>query len=105
MQDYIIKRNGKIINTANCIITNNYSWINGRQSLFIEAHSDKIEGIITLHDRLKISGVEIRLRTLGQKLGINKVHPYKFRRMAATKAIDKGMSIYLASFIWFKLCF
>lgn len=72
---------------------------NGRQSLFIEAHSDKIEGIITLHDRLKISVVEIRLRTLGQKLGINKVHPYKFRRMAATKAIDKGMSIYLASFI------
>lgn len=45
------------------------------------------------YDRLKISGVEIRLRTLGRKLGINKVHPHKFRRTVATKAIDKGMPI------------
>lgn len=45
------------------------------------------------HDRLNISGVEIRLRQLGRKLGINKVHPHKFRRTVATKAIDKGMSI------------
>ena len=45
------------------------------------------------HDRLQISGVEIRLRTLGRKLGINKVHPHKFRRTLATMAIDKGMPI------------
>lgn len=45
------------------------------------------------HDRLKISGVEIRLRQLGRKLGISKVHPHKFRRTVATKAIDKGMPI------------
>ena len=45
------------------------------------------------YDRLKISGVEIRLRCLGRKLGINKVHPHKFRRTVATKAIDKGMPI------------
>lgn len=45
------------------------------------------------HDRLNISGVEIRLRQLGKKLGINKVHPHKFRRTVATKAIDKGMPI------------
>lgn len=44
-------------------------------------------------DRLKISGVEIRLRQLGQKLGIKKVHPHKFRRTMATRAIDKGMPI------------
>lgn len=43
--------------------------------------------------RLGIAGVEIRLRKLGQKLGINKVHPHKFRRTLATKAIDKGMPI------------
>jgi site-specific recombinase XerD len=43
--------------------------------------------------RLQISGVEIRLRELGRKLGINKVHPHKFRRTLATKAIDKGMPI------------
>ena len=45
------------------------------------------------HDRLKISGVEIRLRQLGRRLGISKVHPHKFRRTVATKAIDKGMPI------------
>lgn len=45
------------------------------------------------HNRLNISGVEIRLRQLGRKLGISKVHPHKFRRTVATKAIDKGMPI------------
>lgn len=45
------------------------------------------------YNRLKISGVEIRLRELGRKLNINKVHPHKFRRTLATKAIDKGMPI------------
>lgn len=43
--------------------------------------------------RLQISGVEIRLRQLGRELGIPKVHPHKFRRTLATKAIDKGMPI------------
>ena len=45
------------------------------------------------YNRLKISGVEIRLRELGQKLDITKVHPHKFRRTLATRAIDKGMPI------------
>ncbi|WP_405381345.1 site-specific tyrosine recombinase/integron integrase [Phascolarctobacterium sp.] len=45
------------------------------------------------YNRLEISGVEIRLRKLGRELGINKVHPHKFRRTLATKAIDKGMPI------------
>ena len=45
------------------------------------------------YDRLMISGVEIRLRELGRRLGIPKVHPHKFRRTLATMAIDKGMPI------------
>ena len=45
------------------------------------------------YNRLLISGVEIRLRALGQKLDLNKVHPHKFRRTLATMAIDKGMPI------------
>ena len=45
------------------------------------------------HKRLQISGVEIMLRQLGRKLNITKVHPHKFRRTLATKAIDKGMPI------------
>lgn len=49
--------------------------------------------LIEPYNRLKISGVEIRMRTLGKKLNINKVHPHKFRRTLATRAIDKGMPI------------
>ena len=45
------------------------------------------------YKRLQISGVEIRLRQLGRRLNILKVHPHKFRRTLATRAIDKGMPI------------
>ena len=45
------------------------------------------------HNRLEIAGIEIMLRKLGRSLEINKVHPHKFRRTLATKAIDKGMPI------------
>lgn len=45
------------------------------------------------HERLKIGGIEARLREFGKKLGLNKVHPHKFRRTLATVAIDKGMPI------------
>jgi len=44
-------------------------------------------------DRLKISGVEIRMRELGRKINLEKIHPHKFRRTMATRAIDKGMPI------------
>ena len=45
------------------------------------------------YNRLQIGGVEVRLRELGRRLDINKVHPHKFRRTLATVAIDKGMPI------------
>ena len=45
------------------------------------------------HERLTIGGIEVRIRKLGEKLGMNKVHPHKFRRTLATVAIDKGMPI------------
>ena len=45
------------------------------------------------HERLGISGIETRLRELGRKCKIPKVHPHKFRRTLATNAIDKGMPI------------
>lgn len=45
------------------------------------------------YDRLKIGGIEARLRAFGRQLGLPKVHPHKFRRTLATMAIDKGMPI------------
>ena len=47
----------------------------------------------TPFQRLQIGGVEVRLRELGKRLLIPKVHPHKFRRTLATSAIDKGMPI------------
>ena len=45
------------------------------------------------HMRMKIGGIESRLREMGKALKIEKVHPHKFRRTLATMAIDKGMPI------------
>ena len=49
--------------------------------------------LLSPYNRLEISGVEIRLKKIGSDLDINRVHPHKFRRTLATKAIDKGMPI------------
>ena len=64
---------------------------------YLESRDDGNEALFVSlqkpHDRLLISGVEIRLRELGKKLSIPKLHPHKFRRTLATTAIDKGMPI------------
>lgn len=44
-------------------------------------------------ERMSIGGIETRLREFGKRLGLEKVHPHKFRRTMATMAIDKGMPI------------
>ena len=60
---------------------------------YLDSRTDKnpalFVSLIQPFKRLEISGVEIRLRNLGRKLGITKVHPHKFRRTLATRAIDK----------------
>lgn len=45
------------------------------------------------YKRIRIGGIEHRLREMGKRLDIPKVHPHKFRRTLATMAIDKGMPI------------
>lgn len=45
------------------------------------------------YERLKIGGVEVRLREFGKQLGLQRVYPHKFRRTLATTAIDRGMPI------------
>ncbi len=57
----------------------------GNEALFVSLDAP--------HDRLKISGVEIRIRSLGRSVNLTKIHPHKFRRTMATRAIDKGMPI------------
>ena len=45
------------------------------------------------YERWQIGGVESRLRELGKRLSLPRVHPHKFRRTLATMAIDKGMPV------------
>ena len=44
-------------------------------------------------ERIQIGGIEHRLRNIGIEMNITHIHPHKFRRTLATKAIDKGMPI------------
>lgn len=61
------------------------SRMDGNNALFVTLRAP--------HDRINIGGIEVRLRELGKRLGIPKVHPHKFRRTLATMAIDKGMPV------------
>jgi len=66
------------------------------QNYLAERKDDNPALFVTLdspHSRLKISGVEIRLRELGRDAEVGRIHPHKFRRTMATRAIDKGMPI------------
>lgn len=64
---------------------------------YLEKRNDSQEALfVSLQspfDRLQISGVESRVRNIGRALGLDKIHPHKFRRTMATRAIDKGMPI------------
>ena len=61
------------------------SRLDGNEALFVSLKAP--------YNRMKIGGIELRLREMGKKLNIEKVHPHKFRRTLATVAIDKGMPI------------
>ncbi|MDR1017882.1 MAG: tyrosine-type recombinase/integrase [Lachnospiraceae bacterium] len=64
---------------------------------YIDSRTDKNSALfVTLtspYNRLQVGGVETRLRKIGKRVDLKKVHPHKFRRTLATRAIDKGMPI------------
>ena len=64
---------------------------------YLESRSDSnpalFVSLASPHGRLQIGGIERRLRELGRRLDLPRVHPHKFRRTLATSAIDKGMPI------------
>ena len=64
---------------------------------YLESRSDSnpalFVSLASPHGRLQIGGIERRLRELGRRLDLPRVHPHKFRRTLATAAIDKGMPI------------
>lgn len=64
---------------------------------YLETRSDNNPALFvslgSVAKRVTIGGMELRLRNLGKKAGVSRVHPHKFRRTLATHAIDKGMPI------------
>lgn len=64
---------------------------------YLKSRNDNCEalfvGLRKPNKRLSIGAIETMLREFGVELGINRVHPHKFRRTLATMAIDKGMPI------------
>ena len=64
---------------------------------YLDSRTDNNEALFVSlkapYNRMKIGGIELRLREMGKRLNIEKVHPHKFRRTLATEAIDKGMPI------------
>ena len=64
---------------------------------YLDSRSDSDEALFVSlkapYKRLQIGGVESRLREIGKKCEMEKVHPHRFRRTLATVAIDKGMPI------------
>lgn len=78
-----------------------YVYLNAKAIVSLEAYlktrTDDNEALfvsdIKPYNRLRISGFETRIRELGQELGIDNVHPHRFRRTAATLALNRGMPI------------
>jgi len=64
---------------------------------YLKTRKDKNQALFVSldknHERLQISGVELRIRELGRSLKMPRIHPHKFRRTLATTAIDKGMPV------------
>lgn len=64
---------------------------------YLETRADSNSALFVSLDskarRITVGGMELRLRNLGKKVGVSRVHPHKFRRTLATHAIDKGMPI------------
>jgi len=64
---------------------------------YLDARSDDNPALFVSlakpHERLMIGGVETRIRGIGKRADMQRVHPHKFRRTLATRAIDKGMPI------------
>ena len=59
-------------------------------ALFITSRKNGHSGT---YKRLTVNSVEKVIRLIGKKSEIEKVHPHRFRRTMATRAIDKGMPI------------
>lgn len=64
---------------------------------YLKTRTDKNEALFVSNkrpnNRLTIGTIESIVKNIGEKSLVNHVHPHKFRRTLATRAIDKGLPI------------
>lgn len=60
------------------------------RALFVSSHKKTKHGA---YSRLTVNSIEKIIRDIGSAAEVEEVHPHKFRRTMATRAIDKGMPI------------
>ncbi len=102
----LLNRNDINFNERECIVfgkgdKERVVYFDARTKLHLQAYLDSRDDnnpalFVSLkapYSRISIGGIESRLRKIGRNLGLQKVHPHKFRRTLATIAIDKGMPI------------
>lgn len=48
---------------------------------------------ISPYNRISKAGIEDAIRRIGRRAGVSNAHPHRFRRTAATNALNRGMSV------------
>lgn len=48
---------------------------------------------ISPYNRMSKAGIEDAIRRIGRRAGVSNAHPHRFRRTAATNALNRGMSV------------
>lgn len=82
-------------------------YLNDRTNMYLreylQSRSDSnpalFAGIKAPHNRLTKAGIEDIVRRIGQRSGVEKAHPHRFRRTAITNALNRGMPLQEA--VWF----
>ncbi len=102
----LVRLNKKDLNMTNCTVIVHGKGDKQREVFFNDLAKHKIETylstrtddepalFVSMHKpykRFNISGVERAMRSIGEKAGVNDVHPHRFRRTFSTKLLHKGV--------------
>ena len=76
-------------------------YLNDRTNMYLreylESRSDHNPALFVAlrnpHERLTKEGIEDIIRRIGRRAGVEKAHPHRFRRTAATNALNRGMPV------------
>ena len=64
---------------------------------YLETRTDDNEALFVSirnpHERLSKRGIENIIKRTGRRAGVDKAHPHRFRRTAATNALNRGMPV------------